>query len=394
MSRPVLTDHAVRHLLTRHARHGIDVRRAHVVADLTPGLSSAAIVRVDLGGETAWGRTVVLKAYGPATGADDFRQDTPEALREAAVYRTGIVEQLTARITTPALRAADTSEDGVHLWLEDVADHLTTVWTTETAAQAITAISQLHTARHPALETELPEETEEFDAFRHHVPAALALVAADQDTRSAGTPVLTAADARLGILLLGRAADFAKELRDAPAVFQHGDFHIDNAGRLPDGRFLLIDWAQAGRAPVGADIAVFLSNYRARGGHSGTLTQHGFDAEMTDVYCEGLRAGGADEALVRTARRVIDLWAVSWAVQVRLGPGLAAASDPRLPEGTREGIARDIREGLARARTAAERLRIAVDDIPADGTAVDAAAANSELSTDPGTSAGGHESED
>ncbi|MEU8708008.1 hypothetical protein [Streptomyces sp. NPDC048565] len=99
-------------LLVRHARHGIDARRAYIVADLTPRLSSAAIARVGLGGERARGRTVAHKAYGPPTGADDFRRGTPEALRETAVHRTGIVERFTTRITRPAHRAADTSEDG------------------------------------------------------------------------------------------------------------------------------------------------------------------------------------------------------------------------------------------------------------------------------------------
>ncbi|GCB47263.1 phosphotransferase [Streptomyces sp. NL15-2K] len=353
------TDDVIRTLLERHRHEGVVPSAARVVADLSPGLSEAAIVRVDLGAASPWGRFVILKAGSlrddEAPGG--FRRGSLGAEREADVYRTDVVSCLTGAVTTPTLYAVDRTDQAVCLWLEDVAASLDVTWDVPQAVRAVESAAQLHLGEVPSFEPEADWTSSEFEAFRHHVPAArqqvLAALKGGDDTRS----VLSAEALRCGSRLLDDAESYARRLAEAPTAFQHGDFHIDNAGWSADGRLLLIDWAQAGLGPIGGDIAVFLSNYRARGGNLGALTRREFDELITNTYCRALGDGGASDSLVTAARQVIDLWSVSWAVQVRLGPGLAAAGNDGLDPGIRAGIEQDIAEGLERAQDAAERLQ-------------------------------------
>jgi aminoglycoside phosphotransferase (APT) family kinase protein len=348
----------IRKLLDSHPPEGVTPSTARVVADLSPGLSAATILRVDLGGPSSWGRFVIVKT-GSAQGDEvpgAFRRGPLGAHREADVYRTGVVSALTKKIVTPALHAIDYIDQAVCLWLEDVGSRLEVTWDVTRAVRAAESISQLHQGDLPSLEPEADWRSNEFDAFRHHVPLAREQVLAALDEHGDHWSVLSAETLRCGLRLLDNAASYAGELAAAPACFNHGDFHIDNAGWSADGRLLLIDWAQAGIGPIGGDIAVFLSNYRARGGSTGSLTRRQFDTLITDSYCRALSDGGADGTVIRAARRVIDLWAVSWAVQARLGPGLAAARSEALDPSIRTGIERDIAEGIEHAQDAADRL--------------------------------------
>lgn len=354
MSPPEITDDVIRKRLERHRPGGADPALARVVADLSPGLSRATVVRVDLGAPTPWGRHVIVKAASVTTDEGvpgGFRADALGARREADVYETDVVSSLTHEVVTPALYASDRADDAVWLWLEDVCASLDGPWDVDRALRAVESIARLHSAT--ALPTGKDWTSTEYDAFRHHVPQAREQVRA---ALTGPVPGLSAHALRLGSRLLDQADAHARELAAAPRRFSHGDFHIDNAGWTPDGRLLLIDWAQAGLGPLGGDIAVFLSNYRARGGRFGPLSGRQFDELVVDRYCRALSAGGMDRSLISAARRVIDVWSVSWAVQVRLGPGLAAARNSGIDEGTRVAITRDIAEGLERARDAAERL--------------------------------------
>jgi aminoglycoside phosphotransferase (APT) family kinase protein len=352
------TDEMIRKLLDGHRHEGVNPSTAHVAADLSPGLSDASIVRVDLGGPSSWGRFVIAK-IGSAQGDEvpgAFRRGPLGAHREADVYRTGVVSALTKKIVTPTLHAIDYIDQAVCLWLEDVGSRLDVTWEVTRAVRAAESISQLHQGDLPSLEPKVDWRSNEFDAFRHHVPLAREQVLAALDDHGDHRSVLSAEALRCGLRLLDNAASYAGELAAAPTGFNHGDFHIDNAGWSGDGRLLLIDWAQAGTGPIGGDIATFLSNYRARGGSTGSLTRGQFDALIIDSYCRALSDGGADDTVIRATRRVIDLWAVSWAVQVRLGPGLAAARREDLDPSIRTGIESDIAEGIERAQDAVERL--------------------------------------
>ncbi|WP_190232998.1 phosphotransferase family protein [Streptomyces avicenniae] len=353
------TDAAVRRLLAVCRWEGIDPAAARVVADLTPGLSGATVLRVDLGAPGARGRSVVLKALRAEDdrGPGAFRRGPSGARREADVHRAGIVAVLTDEVVTPDVRAIGTVDGVVCLWFADVTDQLDVPWDVAAAVRAVEAVAGLHLGVLPPGTRGADWASSEYDAFRHHVPAATRRVKEELAGADGGRPSLVPPrDAGLALRLLDGAEDFARQLAAAPTGFQHGGFHTDNAGRAQDGRLLLIDWAQAGVGPLGGDIAVFLSNYQARGGDRGGLGRRAFDALITDAYGRALAARGADRALVRAARRVIDLWSVSWGVQVRLGPGLAAARDASLDPEVRASVAQDIAEGLARARDAEARL--------------------------------------
>ena len=53
-------------------------------------------------------------------------------------------------------------------------------------------------------------------------------------------------------------------LSTTPFAFVHGDWKLGNVGTARDGRTVLIDWTYPGMAPVGHDLAWYLSLNRAR----------------------------------------------------------------------------------------------------------------------------------
>jgi hypothetical protein len=59
-------------------------------------------------------------------------------------------------------------------------------------------------------------------------------------------------------------SSFVRALDTTPSTFVHGDVKIANAGRDPDGRTILIDWALAGPGPACVDLAWYLSVNAAR----------------------------------------------------------------------------------------------------------------------------------
>ena len=56
----------------------------------------------------------------------------------------------------------------------------------------------------------------------------------------------------------------AAALRQTPSCFLHGDVKASNAGRAPDGRTVLIDWAYVGEGPACHELAWHLALDRSR----------------------------------------------------------------------------------------------------------------------------------
>lgn len=140
------------------------------------------------------------------------------------------------------------------------------------------------------------------------------------------------------------------ELRRLPPTLIHGDFHIGNLGRDPDGTVVAIDWAHAGIAPLGSDVAVLISLYAALGGigdfHSG------LESAAIEAYCDQLAETGAVTAvsLHDAVWRACGLWNLTWGLHLRLGPGLdwlLRRPDPHSADAIRE--AADIHHDCLRA---------------------------------------------
>jgi hypothetical protein len=86
--------------------------------------------------------------------------------------------------------------------------------------------------------------------------------------------------------LLDDPAPLVDALRRTPPCFLHGDVKASNAGRAPDGRTVLIDWAYAGEGPACHELAWHLALDRSRlptskedvaAGFRAALERHGID---------------------------------------------------------------------------------------------------------------------
>jgi hypothetical protein len=349
-------EETARILLAQHWGDPAAAARCQVLQNLSPGLSGAVILRLGLGRGSPWGERVIVKIVSDGHTDGGFRQGGTEAWREVAVYRDGLIAGLTGAVVTPRVHGVDQVPGGAWIWLEDAAAFLNREWDPVGAARAVESIAALHLAGLAPLPWGEGWDLTEYDSFSHHLDQARASLHAQLDPGGQEPRLLPPGLARTGLRLLDLTGPHSAELAKAPRCFQHGDFHIDNLGWSPDGRLLALDWAQAGLGPIGGDVAVFLSNFTARGGEPGSLTRPQFDELMVERYCAALASLGADRDLRSAARRGVDLWSVTWAVQVRVGPGLSYARRADLDPALRERIAQDIREGLERAAEASRRL--------------------------------------
>lgn len=98
-----------------------------------------------------------------------------------------------------------------------------------------------------------------------------------------------AGPARDAVLALRRAPwPLLDALRKGPQTFVQGDWKMGNLGRHPDGRTILLDWANPGAAPGLIEVGWYLALNRARippgAGHEATLS----------AYREALRRHGVD----------------------------------------------------------------------------------------------------
>ena len=64
--------------------------------------------------------------------------------------------------------------------------------------------------------------------------------------------------------LLDDVQPIVDALATTPSAFVHGDWKLGNVGTARDGRTILIDWTYPGIAPIGNDLAWYISLNRAR----------------------------------------------------------------------------------------------------------------------------------
>jgi aminoglycoside phosphotransferase (APT) family kinase protein len=173
--------------------------------------------------------------------------------------------------------------------------------------------------------------------------------------------------------VLHRALDLAScamaEMRRLPPTFVHGGFHIRNLG-FDRGRgdcaqdtLVMIDWAHAGIAPLGCDVATLVSLYSVMGGAS--VVRHGLEQACVLAYCEEIahivrqsrQTGLEPSHVVASVGRAGDLWHLTWGLHLRLGPGLDwLLRRPDQDADDAQHAAADIREGSLRALSALTRL--------------------------------------
>jgi len=328
----------------------VQVVSAH---ELTRGASGAEVRRLTFTDGAGPGGTVIVKTSAPGSGG--LRLDASgDVEREARVYGLSLATTAGRVLSRPDLVAHGPSRETAWMILEDVAASLEVGWDLDAALNGVARIAQLK-LRDTTMGDKVPDwlVSHEHRAFEHHCDEAASNLARLSAGESAGD---LAAPLDLGVIgaCLASSSDIAAELDRAPRAFQHGDFKNSNAGFHSDGTLVLIDWAQAGLAPVGSDLAVILSGFTGFGGNRGPLGQEAFDEAVIEKFCRAFQGGDQTSEV----RRVLDLWWTSWAVQVRLGPGLRAAWGIEAGSPTRAAIIDDIREGLVRAERAAKRLGV------------------------------------
>ncbi|HZS94293.1 MAG TPA: phosphotransferase, partial [Chloroflexota bacterium] len=139
------------------------------------------------------------------------------------------------------------------------------------------------------------------------------------------------------------------ELRRLPLTLVHGDFHIRNLGFDPHGNLVCIDWAHVGLAPLGSDIAVLASMYRACGGAGGQDAKE-LDREVVAAYAKEVEHLTGDRLLFTPISRAFALCQVTRGLHLRLGPGLSyllwigSSHDAEV-----DNAAAGVREGCKRA---------------------------------------------
>lgn len=140
-----------------------------------------------------------------------------------------------------------------------------------------------------------------------------------------------------------------KQLCCLPMTMIHGDFHPGNIGFCPDKKLLLIDWANVGIAPLGSDIGIFISLYQLFGGIN-AVRDPLFEQELIQVYCYRLaEITGWQDNLFSDVQYAVWLWAFTWGLHLRLGPGLSEILENKnIEEALRQAIVRDILDGCHR----------------------------------------------
>lgn len=321
------------------------------VDELTRGVSGTSVFRVHLDALATGVTTAIMKVSAP--GATGIRLEAAgEVTRELRVYGLALTTEAAGCVCRPGLLASGGRSGVTWILLEDVGSALDVDWDLDSALAAMRGAAALEVDSAATGRNEAWFVPREHHSFEHHIGAARDSIELLRRTPELVHELGEQVDLEAVASCLGAARGAAAELDGAPHGFQHGDLNNSNMGFGVDGALMLIDWAQAGMAPIGSDVAVFLSGFLGFGGHRGALSQEEFDELIVAEYMGRHPGGATDDAILR----VVDLWSTSWAVEARLGAGLPAAWQMERTSPTRAFIIADVREGLLRAVRAAERL--------------------------------------
>jgi aminoglycoside phosphotransferase (APT) family kinase protein len=321
---PILDSAAVAASLSRQRGEPISEAELGDICDISQGLSRSRVFAVQLRRPGAAGR-FILKI--PDWGQQS-RLHVADALidqRERLVIKNGLLEMLPAPLVGPAVFGHESVDGATWIWMEDQSSALNVNWSVAAALAATRAAAAMHSAYRVHAQTLdrldwLAREPHRL--FERHLSEARENLA-----RLARAPKLSpwlSAHSIAGLQKCLDAYEWAlARMRLLPVSLAHCDFHPKNLGFLTDGRLLLIDWAQVGLAPPGADVAIFLSLYRLFGNTAEQRSVE-FENRLILAYHEGLAA--SDDSRPPTyadVAQAIWLWTATWGLHLRLGPGLS-----------------------------------------------------------------------
>ena len=244
--------------------------------------------------------------------------------REALIYASGLLDDLPAGLSAPrCLGVEDPSLDCSWLWLEDIPHSSEQPWSLADYAAVARQLGRFNGAyltgdvpipSHPWLSKEWLRGWTEKSA------PAIALFPGILESPLIRRCFPTSAMADAYLRIWDERAQFLDALKRLPQVFCHRDAFRRNLFLRPDSadtdRLVAIDWAFAGPAAVGEELAPLvlagIAFFEVEPSIMGDLEQVAFDA-----YLEGLRDAGwqGDPRIVRLG------YAASAALQ--FGPGCA-----------------------------------------------------------------------
>lgn len=329
------------------------------VDDLSSGLGRSRVFRVTLTpapGGRGPGGTMILKILEMAQESLVDPRDPLLSQREALVAESGIAGRLPGGLAMPPVLAVDRQGEQPWLWMGDLAPHLALEWTPRHAVQAARGCALLHELYQREVELrDLPWLSREgYAAYAHHVDQAhrnLEALPGHERWREL-LPAAVIPRLHRGLELLPRAVE---RLRSLPHTFVHGDFHVRNLGLYPDGTLLALDWACFGVAPLGCDLATFISVYRLFGGR--VEDPAGFERSLFEAYLAEVERIAGRGGLREPIAQAVHLWHMTWGLHLRLGPGLTALLEGYIQqEEERARAAADVREGCLRALAGLEVL--------------------------------------
>lgn len=313
--------------------------------NLSPGLSSSRIYRVS----SARGERYIVKIPDWDRSAGLRNSDPLSCEREIRFWKSGLPAQLSTRLRLPRLLGIDERAGRSLLWMEALDDAFAFAWTPGRAIAALGAAAALDDVyrRHADELHGLPWLSRDvFCMFENYQQEAYANLARLGEAQAAwlGFP---------GALLPGLQAGLA--LRDwavaalhrLPFSLIHGDFHPRNIGFTGGKSPIVTDWANVGLGPLGSDLATFMSLYGVFAGVRAGRRRRELERALLHSYC---RALGLPRERWDQVAHCCWLWAVTWGLHLRLGPGLTALLDGRIRDATlRATTFADILEGCDRA---------------------------------------------
>lgn len=267
-------------------------------------------------GVTADGRTwsAILKVLRRPDGSR-----THDWRREADIYASGLLERLPPGIVAPLVYRIDASDGEVSLWLEDVIE-TDPVWPLEryaVAARDLGRFNGAYTAGAPIPDVvALPEDW--LASWVAGRAARATTILADPSVM--GHELVRRVASRDTVARIGsfyaRVPELITALDTLPRTLSHLDAWRANLMARDRGgttQTVAIDWSVLGRAPVGQEIAVFVTGARVwlslPPAEADAIGELAFSS-----YVGGLRDAGwsADEGQVRFAYTAsAALWALA-----------------------------------------------------------------------------------
>ena len=360
MREPLFESNLLRASLARCFEQPPELFNITRVADLSPGLARSRVFRLyieDAQGLGRWPSTVILKI--PDTGIEGGVKpgDALTTQRERRLIESRLLDALPRGLKAPSVYGIDVSGEQTWIWMQDMARPLAVVWRPSLARLAAGRCALLHKF-YRENESRLSQldglSRDGWALYAHYIPACHENL--DALLRRGSEASLFDRDEIAGLHQCLEAFDWADgQMRRLKHTFMHGDFHIRNLGLDDDEALVMLDWAHAGFAPHGCDIATFSSVYKLFGGFTDEDFST-FERSMVAEYCRALKEAGETEVTASEVQRACTLWHLTWGLHLRLGPGLSALLSGAMRNEAEQSRSRtDIRIGCAHVLREFER---------------------------------------